>query len=125
MATLSLLYFPSVACWIDSVFYIIIMLLSSVSALQASSLRMDISAHNVANVNTPGFAKSRPVQTSQNPGTEISAIQKTEAPTPDLSATDLAEEAVQQIISEKDFAANAAVVKTQDKMLGEVVNLVV
>ncbi|MDR1830672.1 MAG: flagellar basal body protein [Candidatus Fibromonas sp.] len=101
------------------------MLLSSVSALQASSLRMDISAHNVANVNTPGFAKSRPVQTSLNPGTEISAIQKTEAPTPDLSATDLAEEVAQQIISEKDFAANAAVIKTQDKMLGELVNLVV
>ncbi len=108
-----------------SIFYITLMNISSVSALQASSLRLDISAHNVANVNTPGFAKSSPVQTSQNPGTEISAIQKTEPPVPTLSATDLAEEVVEQIISEKDFAANAAVIKTQDKMTGELVNLVV
>ena len=99
--------------------------ISSVSALSASSLRMGISAHDVANVNTPGFSQSRPIQTSQNPGTEISAIQKIKPASPDFSATDLAEETVEQIKSEKDFAANAAVIKTQDKMLGEVVNLVV
>ncbi|MDR2579465.1 MAG: flagellar basal body protein [Fibromonadaceae bacterium] len=101
------------------------MQISSVSALKASSLRMDISAHNVANVNTPGFSQSRPIQTSQNPGVEISAIQKIKPGSPDLSATDLAEERLEQIKSEKDFAANASVIKTQDKMLGEVVNLVV
>jgi len=97
----------------------------SVSALSASSLRMDISAHDVANVNTPGFSQSRPIQTSLNPGTEISAIQKIKPPSPEFSATDLAEEAVEQIKSEKDFAANAAVIKTQDKMYGETVDLVV
>jgi flagellar basal-body rod protein FlgC len=101
------------------------MQIPSVSAMQASTLRMDISAHDVANINTPGFSQSRPVQTSLKPGTEISAIQKMESPSPDFSATDLAEERVEQIKSEKDFAANAAVIKTQDKMLGEVVNLVV
>ena len=101
------------------------MQIPSVSALGASSLRMDISAHDVANVNTPGFAQSRPIQTSQKPGTEISAIQKIESFSPEFSATDLAEETVEQIKSEKDFAANAAVIKTQDKMLGETVNLVV
>jgi len=106
-------------------FYITDMQIPSVSALQAGSLRIDISAHDVANINTPGFSQSRPVQTSQKPGTEISAIQKVEPPNPDFSATDLAEETVEQIKIEKDFAANAAVIKTQDKMLGEVVNLVV
>jgi len=99
--------------------------ISSVSALSASSLRMDISAHDVANVNTPNFSQSRPIQTSLNPGTEISAIQKIEPPTPEFSATDLAEEAVEQIKSEKDFKANAAVIKTQDKMYKEAIDLVV
>jgi len=99
--------------------------ISSVSALSASSLRMDISAHDVANVNTPGFSQSRPIQTSLNPGTEISAIQKIKPPTPEFSATDLAEEAVEQIKSEKDFKANAAVIKTQDKMYKEAIDLVV
>jgi len=97
----------------------------SVSALSASSLRMDLSAHDVANVNTPGFSQSRPIQTSLKPGTEISAIQKINSATPDFSATDLAEEAVEQIKSEKDFAANAAVIRTQDKMYGEAIDLVV
>jgi len=97
----------------------------SVSALSASSLRMDISAHDVANVNTPGFSQSRPIQTSQKPGTEISAIQKINSATPDFSATDLAEETVEQIKSEKDFAANAAVIKTQDEMYSEGIDLVV
>ncbi|GBU26139.1 hypothetical protein R83H12_02831 [Fibrobacteria bacterium R8-3-H12] len=101
------------------------MQIPSVSAMQASSLRIDISAHDVANVNTPGFSQSRPVQTSLNPGTEISAIQKIKPATPEFSATDLAEEAVEQIKSEKDFAANAAVIKTQDKMYGEAIDLVV
>jgi len=101
------------------------MQIPSVSAMQASSLRLDISAHDVANINTPGFSQSRPVQSSLKPGTQISAIQKIAPPSPEFSATDLAEERVEQIKSEKDFAANAAVIKTQDKMLGEVVNLVV
>jgi flagellar basal-body rod protein FlgC len=101
------------------------MQIPSVSALGASSLRMDISAHDVANVNTPGFSQSRPIQTSQKPGTEISAIQKINSFSPDFSATDLAEETVEQIKSEKSFAANASVIKTQDEMLGETVNLVV
>jgi flagellar basal-body rod protein FlgC len=100
------------------------MQISSVSALQASSLRLDISAHDVANVNTPGFSQSRPIQTAQKPGTAISAIQKIEPGQPDFSATELAEETIEQIKSEKDFAANAAVIKTQDKMLGEIVNLI-
>jgi flagellar basal-body rod protein FlgC len=106
-------------------YYIIIMQISSVSALKADTLRMDISAHDVANVNTSGFSQSRPVQTAQKFGTEISAIQKIKPASPEFSATDLAEERIEQIKSEKDLAANAAVIKTQDKMLGEVVNLVV
>lgn len=96
----------------------------SLSAIRASTLRMDISAHDVANINTPGFSQSRPVQTSQNPGTAISAIQKIEPAAPELSATDLAEETIEWIKSEKDLAANASVIKTGDKMLGEVIDLV-
>ncbi|MDR3001577.1 MAG: hypothetical protein LBU89_09960 [Fibromonadaceae bacterium] len=98
---------------------------SSASAIKASSLRMALSAHDVANINTPDFSQSRPIQTEQKPGTKISAIQKIEPPAPGFSATDLAEETVEQIKSKHDLAANASVIKTQDKMLGEVVNLVV
>lgn len=77
-----------------NVFYISIMNISpNVSAMKASFDKMAVSAHNVANINTPGFE------------------------------TDLAREVVEQIKSEKELAANASVVRTQDKMLGETVNL--
>jgi len=96
---------------------------ASTSALKASTLRMDISGHDVANINTPGFSQSRPVQTSLKPGTEISAIQKIDSPSPDFSATDLAEETAEWIKSERSLSANASVIKTQDKMFKEVVDL--
>jgi flagellar basal-body rod protein FlgC len=98
---------------------------SSVSAIRASTLRMDISAHDVANINTPNFSQSRPVQTSQKPGTEISAIQKIKPASPEFSATDLAEETAEQIKSEKGLKANASVIKTQDRMMADTINLVV
>ena len=80
----------------ENFFYLIYMQIqSSTSAIQASFQRMDASAHNVANVNTPGFS------------------------------TDLAKERVEQIKSEKELAANASVIKTQDKMQSELVNLLV
>ena len=67
---------------------------SSTSAIKDSFNRIDASAHRVANINTPGFK------------------------------TELAEEVVEQIKAEKELAANADVIRTQDEMLGEVVDLV-
>jgi flagellar basal-body rod protein FlgC len=98
---------------------------SSISAIKADILRTDVSAHNVANINTPGFAKTSVVQTSQNQETEISSMRKTLPPSKDLSATDFAEEAAELIKAKTDLAFNSKVIKTQDKMLGELLNITV
>jgi len=96
---------------------------SSLSAIKADILRNDVSAHNTANINTPGFASTSVVQTSRNYGTEISAMRKTEPTSRDLSATDFAEEVAEQIKAKSDLALNAKVIKTQNKMLGELLNI--
>ncbi|GHV13569.1 hypothetical protein AGMMS49938_08320 [Fibrobacterales bacterium] len=69
---------------------------SPLSAMQTDAQKINESGHRVANINTPNM-------------------------TPPV---DLAEERVIQIETEKDFAANAEVIKTQDKMLGELIDLV-
>jgi flagellar basal-body rod protein FlgC len=97
---------------------------TSISAMRASALRLDVSAHNVANINTPNFAQTRVLQTEQTRGTAITAMQKVASQNPDLSATDFAEEAVEMIISKNEFALNARVLKTQDRMLGELLDIV-
>ena len=97
---------------------------SPVSAIKADILRVGVSAHDVANINTPGFAQTVVVQTDKKPtGTEISAMYKIEPPSKDLSATDFAEEAVELIKAKADLSFNVRVIKTQDKMLGELLDI--
>ncbi|MDR0303799.1 MAG: hypothetical protein LBH98_03385 [Chitinispirillales bacterium] len=97
--------------------------MSSISAIKADILRTDVSAHNTANINTPGFAKTVVVQTSQDSGTEITAMHKIESPSKRLSATDFAEETAELIKAKADLAFNSKVIKIQDKMLGELLDL--
>ena len=94
-----------------------------ISAMRASVLRLDVAAHDVANINTPGFAQTRVSQTEQNPGTAITAMKKVAPPSPDLSATDFAEEAVEMIKSKNEMALNARVLKTQNSMVGELLDM--
>lgn len=96
-----------------------------ISGLRANTTRMDVSGHDVANVNTPGFAQSRPVQTAQPNGTEISALQKVPSSSPEASATELAEETVEQIESSAAYSANLQTIRTQDAMLGDLLDITV
>jgi len=50
-------------------------------------------------------------------------MRKTEPPSKDLSVTDFAEEVTEQIKAKSDLALNAKVIKTQNKMLGELLNI--
>jgi flagellar hook protein FlgE len=97
---------------------------ASLSGLKTTQLREDISANNVANLNTPGFQASQGIQTEMSPsGTRISAIVKTPNSNSADSNTDLATEMVNQQINKNDFAANAQVIKAKDKMLGALLDI--
>lgn len=110
---------------------------NNISALQAFAKKMQVSADNVANVYSDDFKKSRAVlsqgQNNQvtveitkvdTPGPLVEDPQSTTGELKELSNTDLAEEFVQQIITEKGFSANAKTIKTYDEMLGTIVDII-
>ncbi len=119
---------------------------ASLSGLSAFSTAQQVTAHNVANVNTEEFQSSR-VSLEELPdqgGVRVQEISKNTDPGPmvqsmrleqtqagqtrqvqatvQASNTDVAREMVSMTVNENAFAANAAVVRTQDEMLGHVVD---
>jgi flagellar basal-body rod protein FlgC len=98
---------------------------SAVSGIQASIVRQNVSAHDIANVNTPGHRNAIVHQVEAQPaGTAIGQIRQGPAPAPGFSGTDLAEEAGEQLLSKGSLRANTTALKTKDKMLGELLDIV-
>lgn len=117
-------------------------LLRGYSGARASVLRQDISAHHIANLNTPGFKPQRIVQVeSRVGGTEIKGLDhpfpaernpliftlqeedRIQNPLTLLSEVNLAEEVVQQILALRSLQANLAVIRTADQMSDETTGL--
>lgn len=109
---------------------------SSVSALQAFSKQIAVSANNVANVYSDDFKKSRAINSEGENGGVESVITKVNTPGPlvedplsptgelkELSNTDIAEEFVNQITAEQGFAANTKVIKTYDETIGSLLDI--
>lgn len=98
---------------------------------------MDVTANNVANVNTDDFKKSRTnMQEAANGGVTVS-IQQIDTPgylkeivTEDgiaeveASNVDLAEELPEMITTKAGYAANVKTVQTQDEMLGSLLDII-
>ncbi len=98
---------------------------SSVSGIKAAITRQDITAHDVANIDTPGFKEQIPHQVETKPdGTKISHISRRPNTQKDLSNTSLTEETKEQIQNKRALGANAKVLKVKNDMLGEVIDLV-
>ncbi len=96
----------------------------AVSGMRAASTRQDITAHDVANINTDGFEEYSAVQADTNPGTKVASTRKTEnysktAP----SNTDFAVEAKEMLINKTAYGASGKVLKVQDQMAGELLDL--
>ena len=97
---------------------------AAISGLKASQTRVDVAAHDVANINTPDFRDYQPVQTETLPsGTQISALTRGPQPPPGESGTDFAVEASQLMIGRSSYKADASVIKVQDQMLGELLDM--
>ena len=109
---------------------------SALSGINAFSTQVAVAAHNVANVTTDGFKKSRTELIAVESGGVRSSIQKDETAGPtiltntgygpaqlELSNVDLAEEAVNQILGQRGFEANIQTVKTADEMLGTILDI--
>ncbi|MBF0118540.1 MAG: hypothetical protein HQK79_06865 [Desulfobacterales bacterium] len=108
---------------------------SSLSAIKSYGQKMDVTANNVANANSDEFKKSAAyLKEGYNGGVEVD-IKKIESKGPlyseansmklkEGSNVDLAEEIPQMMVSQRGYEANLKTLKTQDEMVGTVLNIV-
>ena len=95
---------------------------NNISSIQAHQTMMNRSAGNVANVNTDGFI---PTDTKiGNADKSITAnLSKATDTGSTKSQTDLAKEIPSQIIAQDAVALNASLIKTQDDVLGSLLDI--
>lgn len=95
---------------------------NNISSIQAHAAMLNISANNVANVNTDGFVPSdTKMQDSKSSVTPN--IRKADNNGSLKSQTDLAREIPNQIIAERAVASNVTAIKTYDSMLGSLLDI--
>lgn len=96
-------------------------LATGLSGMHAAQRQLDTSAHNIANVPTPGFQRQAVHRTAQ-PGADGVQVQiGHEGPAAAVQNGDLAhlaEDLIAQRMGAHHFAANLRTVQTQDRMLG-------
>lgn len=113
---------------------------NSVSGIQAAFSKQEVSAHNLANLNTEGY-KARRLQQSESTagGVQTESIQTNDSPGPPIpgrrtpteqssnylegSNVKPSREVVSQMASEHSNAANVTALKTQNEMLGSLMDL--
>jgi flagellar hook protein FlgE len=90
----------------------------ALSGMNASRLRMDSAAHNIANVQTPGFHRQAVAQEAQ-PAGGVSA-QVTRQP---VAGALLAQDLVEQKAASYAFKANVLTLRSERDMLGSLLDL--
>lgn len=96
---------------------------NNVSSIMAHQTMMNTNANNVANVNTDGFKPSDTRMSDD--GNSVSAHNvKADDNGSTKSQTDLAKEIPDQIIAQDAVAANVSAIKTQDQMLGSLLDII-
>ena len=89
----------------------------ALSGMNAARVALDSSAHNIANLNTPGFRRQLVEQRSADGGGVESSVTRA------TSAGDAPEaDTVGLLASKNAFLANLAVFRTQDRMLGSLID---
>ena len=123
---------------------------NNISALNAFSTSMQVTANNIANVNTDGFKHSRAeletgpgdqgvrvadIRQSTQAGPLVESLVRvedqvtgqvsTEYQYVEGSNTDLAREFTHMIMTQRGYEANAQAIRAQDEMLGSLMDMMV
>ena len=85
----------------------------ALSGMNAAQTTLNSSAHNIANINTPGFRRQEVVQAAQAEGGVSTSLTTAGSEGPSL-VTDV----VAQLQAKNSFLANLAVFKTSDRIAG-------
>lgn len=104
---------------------------ANLSALSSLGTAQEVSANNIANVNTDGFKASSVVLESgpNDQGVYVAAINQSTAGGPMVdgvegSNTDIASEMVDMMTIGHAFSANAATIRVSEQMTGHLLNMV-
>jgi flagellar hook protein FlgE len=110
---------------------------SSVSAINAFSKKMRVTADNVANVNTDGFKKSRvtmnegksggveaKISQANTPGFPKQITEDGQVKDVESSNVDLGEEMTESIATQTAQEANLKTIKAQDEMIGTLLDTI-
>lgn len=97
---------------------------TGLSGMRAAQLRLDTSAHNVANAQTPGFQRQGVTQAAQPAlgGVDARLTRDEAGSAANGDFARLADDMVEQRLSVYSFAANLRTVETQDRMLGSLLD---
>lgn len=91
---------------------------SNIASLQANQTFMNVNANNIANSNTEGFTPSRTTITEG-----VNAQPQAQVSSGNQARTDLNKEINDQVIIGSVNDANIAAIKTQDEMLGSLLDI--
>ena len=94
----------------------------AMSGLNAASTRLNVSAHNIANSQTPDFKRQRVEQSAQAEGGVSVTLDSASAPE-QAPLGSLTEDIVQQMTAAYDFKANLKVIQTEQDLLGQLLDL--
>jgi flagellar basal-body rod protein FlgC len=110
---------------------------SGISALSSFSVKMNVTANNVANVNSDGFKKNRAtfkegpfggvepeVDRVDTPGYTKQTVEKGRIRSVETSNVNLAEAVVDSISSQSGYAANLKTIQTDDEMVGTLMDII-
>ena len=109
---------------------------TALSGLAAFGKQIEVVAHNIANINTDGFKKSRTEFVEASRGGVLPVVKKDDSSGPtvlrdtggnqimvELSNVDLGEETVQQLVAQRGFEANLQTLRTEDSLLGSILDI--
>ncbi len=108
---------------------------AALSALAALGKKLNVTANNIANLNTDGFKKSRAILEDADPygvTVSISKVNTPGAPVPSEDGTpqmkessnvDLGEEIIDLKITERAFEANVKPIQAEEEMTGKLLDI--
>ena len=95
---------------------------NNISSIQSHQTMMNTNANNVANVNSDGFIP-KDTRMSDTGGSVTANTRLADDNGSKRSQTDLAKELTDQIVVEDATAVNVTAIKTQDEMLGTLLDI--
>jgi len=91
----------------------------SLSGMNAAQTRLQVSAHNIANLNTQDFTRQEVTQSTATGGGTLATVRSSANGTGNSLETDM----VQQLEAKNTYLANLSVFKANNAMLGTLLDI--